>query len=100
MSENMVTVTAHIMAKKGLEERLREELITLVGPTRSETGCITYDLYRDQENKALFMFYESWESKGDLEQHLQKTYIKSFMEKADELLAEPVTISLWEKVRE
>lgn len=64
MSENMVTVTAHIMAKKGLEERLREELITLVGPTRSETGCITYDLYRDQENKALFMFYESWEVKA------------------------------------
>jgi quinol monooxygenase YgiN len=44
------------------------------------------------------MFYESWENKTDLEQHLQKPYIKSFMEKADELLAEPVRISLWEKV--
>ena len=94
----MVTVTAHIKAKKGLEEKLKEELISLVEPTRSEAGCISYDLYRDQENQSIFMFYESWKSKGDLEQHLQKSYLKNFMEKADELLAEPVTISLWEKV--
>ena len=94
----MVTVTAHIKAKKGLEDKLMEELLSLVDPTRSEAGCISYDLYRDQENQSIFMFYESWKSKDDLEQHLQKTYLKSFMEKADELLAEPVTISLWEKV--
>ena len=94
----MVTVTAHIKAKKGFEDKLMEELLSLVDPTRSEAGCIAYDLYRDQENRSIFMFYESWKSKGDLEQHLQKTYLKSFMEKADELLAEPVTISLWEKV--
>ena len=94
----MLTVTAHIKGKKGLEETLRKELLALIEPTRSETGCITYDLYQDQEDKSLFMFYESWEKKSDLEQHLQKPYIKSFMDRADELLAEPVTISLWEKV--
>lgn len=94
----MVTVTAHIKAKTGLEEKLKEELLSLVEPTRSEAGCISYDLYRDQENQSIFMFYESWKSKGDLEQHLQKSYLKNFMAKADELLAEPVTISLWEKV--
>ena len=94
----MITVTAHIKAKRGLENKLMEELLSLVDPTRSEAGCITYDLYRAQENHSIFMFYESWKSKDDLEQHLQKPYLKSFMEKADELLAEPVTISLWEKV--
>ena len=94
----MLTVTAHIKAKKGLEENLRKALLALIEPTRSETGCIRYDLYHDYEDKSLFMFFESWEKKSDLEQHLQKPYIKSFMEKTDELLAEPVSISLWEKV--
>ena len=94
----MVTVTAHIKAKKGLEEKLKEELLALVEPTRSEAGCISYDLYRDQENQSIFMFYESWQSKGDLEQHLQKSYLTNFMAKADELLAQPVTISLWDRV--
>jgi quinol monooxygenase YgiN len=94
----MVTVTAHIRAKKGLEENLRKELFALIEPTRSETGCIAYDLYQDHENKSHFMFYESWGDKSDLEQHLRKPYVKSFMDKADELLSEPVTISLWEKV--
>ena len=94
----MLTVTAHIKAKKGLEENLRKELLALIEPTRSETGCITYDLYQDQEDKSFFMFYESWRKKSDLEQHLQKPYIKRFMDKADELFVEPVTISLWERV--
>ena len=94
----MLTVTAHIKAKNGREENLMKELRALIEPTRSETGCITYDLYHDQEDKSLFMFYESWEKKSDLEQHLQKPYIKSFMDRADELLSQPVTISLWEKV--
>ncbi|MDX1778269.1 MAG: putative quinol monooxygenase, partial [Thermodesulfobacteriota bacterium] len=88
----------HIKAKKGLEEILRKELLALIEPTRSESNCIRYDLYHDHENKSHFMFYEHWKNKSDLEQHLQKPYIKSFMDKADELLAEPVTISLWEKV--
>ena len=94
----MVTVTAHIKARKGLEENLRKELLALMEPTRSEKGCITYDLYHDHEDQSHFMFYESWKNKSDLEQHLQKPYIKSFMDKAEELLAEPVAISLWEKV--
>jgi len=44
------------------------------------------------------MFYECWESKDDLERHLQKPHIKNFMETADELLAVPFTVSLWEKI--
>jgi len=81
-----------------MEKTLRAKLLSLVQPTRAETGCIMYDLYQASDDTGLFMFYECWKSKDDLEKHLQKPYIKSFMETADELLAEPVTVSLWEKI--
>ena len=50
------------------------------------------------EDKTCFMFYENWVNKKDLDEHLKKLYIKNFMEKAGELLASPVKISLWEMI--
>ena len=98
MSDNKVSVIAQAKARKGMEGTLREKLLSLVEPAHAETGCIIYDLYQARDDTSLFMFYECWKSKGDLEKHLQRPYIKSFMETADELLAEPVTVSLWEKI--
>ena len=81
-----------------MEETLRAKLLALVEPTRAETGCILYDLYQARDDTSLFMFYECWKSRDDLEKHLQKPHIKNFMETADELLAVPFTVSLWEKI--
>lgn len=98
MSDNKVSVIAQAKARKGMEEMLREKLLSLVEPTNAETGCIIYDLYQARDDTTLFMFYECWKTKDDLEKHLQKPYIKSFIETADEILAEPFSVSLWEKI--
>ena len=98
MSDNKVSVIAQAKARRGMEKTLRTKLLSLVEPTRAETGCIIYDLYQTRDDTTHFMFYECWESKDDLERHLQKPHIKNFMETADELLAVPFTVSLWEKI--
>ncbi len=100
MPNNNVTVIAQVRVKEGLEKKVRAELMKLVTPTRSEPGCIVYDLYQDADSNAHFMFYECWKSKKDLDEHLQKPYIKAFMEAADEMLEEPVKVSLWEMLSE
>jgi quinol monooxygenase YgiN len=43
------------------------------------------------------MIYENWASKKDLDDHLKKPYLKSFIEKTKDLLAEPIEITLWEQ---
>lgn len=98
MADKKVTVLVRIKAKKGVEEKVRKEIIALVGPTRSEKGCINYDFHQSGENKSLFMLYENWMSKKDLDEHLQMPYMKSYMEKAGEILAEPAEITLWEMI--
>ncbi len=96
MADKKVTVVARIRAKEGMEEKVKQELMALVSPTRSEKGCINYDLHQSVGNKSLFMFYENWASKRDLDEHPEMPYIKSHMEKASENLAEPADITLWE----
>ena len=44
------------------------------------------------------MFYENWESKKDLDEHFETPYLKDFLGKADEMLAEPVEIKFWEMI--
>ena len=93
-----VTVLALFRAKPGLEEEVKQELMALQGPTRSEEGCINYDLHQSQEDPARFMFYENWTSREDLDQHLEMPYLKAFREKAGDLLAEPAKITLHDMI--
>ncbi|MFB3107958.1 MAG: putative quinol monooxygenase [Candidatus Binatia bacterium] len=95
---NKVTVLALFKAKPGLEEEVKRELMALQGPTRSEEGCINYDLHQSQEDPSRFMFYENWKSQEDLDKHLQMPYLTAFREKAGDLLAEPTSITLHNRI--
>jgi len=94
----LMFVLARMKARDGMEERVKEELMSLVTPTRSEEGCINYDLHQNPDDKSLFMFYENWISKKALDEHLGMPYVKSFMEEADDLFAEPIEITFWEMI--
>ncbi len=95
---NKVTVLALFKAKPGLEEEVKRELMALQGPTRSEEGCINYDLHQSQEDPSRFMFYENWKGQEDLDKHLQMPYLTAFREKAGDLLTEPTSISLHNRI--
>lgn len=98
MLQKKVTVLARIKAKKGMEEKVKQELASLIAPTHKEAGCIDYVLHQGKDDKALFMFYENWTSKKALDEHLAKPYLKAFVAKAGELLAEPLDVTLLEMV--
>lgn len=98
MKNQKVTVLAMAKAKEGMEETVRKELLSLVNPTRSEPGCINYDLHQAHDDKSLFIFYENWKSKEDLDKHLGMPYLKALLEKADSLLAKPIEVTLLEMI--
>jgi quinol monooxygenase YgiN len=100
MAEGKVTVVATIKAKTGMEETVKDAIQALVAPTRSESGCINYDLHQSGDDPSLFMLYENWVSKQDLDEHLAMPYLQDFLGKADGILKEPVDIALWQMVSE
>jgi quinol monooxygenase YgiN len=98
MAGPKVTVVARIKAKPGMEERVKEELLALVAPTRTEPGCLNYNLHQALDDTSSFVFYENWLSKQDLDEHLQKPHLRAFLMKEDHLLAQPMDITLWEMI--
>jgi len=98
MNNTPVTVVATLKARPGQEAALRQALLALIPPTRQEPGCLNYDLHVAAEQPAVFMFHENWESKGDLDAHLQKPHLTAFLARANDLLAEPPQITLWQKI--
>lgn len=98
MADQKVTIVALIKAKPEYQEKVRETLLNLVSSTRKEAGCINYDLHQSGDDASLFMFYENWASKKDLDEHLETPYLKDFLSKADEMLSEPVEIKFWEMI--
>lgn len=74
MSKPLVIV-ASIEAIAGQEERVRSALTNLIEPTLKEAGCIQYDLHQDNDNPALFLFYEIWENRELWQDHLKSPHI-------------------------
>ena len=100
MKNKKVTVLALAKAKEGMEEIVRQELLALVNPTRSEAGCVNYDLHQATADKSVFMFYENWRSMEDLEKHGKTAHLKALREKASDLLDKPMEVTLFEMISE
>lgn len=98
MNANPVTVVAQIRAKPGKEVAVRKELLSLVGPSRKDAGCLNYDLHQVAGNPALFLFHENWASQADLDRHLQKPDLQAVLARVGQMVAEPPQITLWEKI--
>ena len=82
-----LTLIASMKAKPGQEEELGRRLSALVAPSRQEEGCINYDLHRSNDDPAVWMLYENWRSKADLDLHFETPYLKDFLGRAEEVLA-------------
>jgi quinol monooxygenase YgiN len=90
------TIIGMVVAKDETRAALREILTAQVAPTRAEPGCINYDFHVDAENPNIFMFYENWRSKDDLDAHLKMPHLEPLFGRLDQLLARPVEIKFYE----
>ncbi|RQQ57033.1 putative quinol monooxygenase [Burkholderia stagnalis] len=77
-----IAVVALIVAKPGAEDRLRIALERIVEPTRNEQGALQYDLHRDLNEPARFVFVERWESEAALAAHARSAHILAYREAA------------------
>jgi len=59
----------------------------VVAHTRSETGCLAYDLARDADAPDRFVVYECWRDLAALEAHLSTPHFAAVGEALGELLA-------------
>ncbi len=87
-----LTIIATIVCKEEKIEFVKSEMIKLIDKTRSEEGCINYDLHQDNSNPAQFVFHENWESEALLQKHLASQHIADYV-KATEGCTESFVIN-------
>lgn len=89
MSE-AVTVIARLVAKPEAIAEVKIELLKMVEPTRQEEGCLTYRLHQDNENPALFIFYEIWENMERLLAHTNTRHYREYAAAVEGKIAEKI----------
>ena len=89
-----ITVVAQFKARSGMEKDLREMLLALVAPSRSDEGCINYDLHQSIEDPGLFIFYENWSSREHLDRHAATPHVQAFRSRVADSLAESPKLTL------
>ena len=94
----MIYIIAKCISKKENIEETKNELLALIAPTREEKGCISYDLHQDQDRPEVFYFYEIWETRSLLDAHLKNDHLVAWVNKAEDLLASPMEVSITDKL--
>lgn len=98
MSDQTVTVIAVFRIRSGAEERFVRAARAVVPETRAESGCIAYSLHRHADDPTLFMFYEIWRSKADLDFHLATPHIAAFLGEADAVREGDIEVTIWDEI--
>ncbi len=75
-----LTIVANIKANPEKIDLVKSELLKLIDVTRTEEGCINYDLHQDNENPAHFLFYENWKSRDLWQAHMDNQHLKDYLE--------------------
>lgn len=83
-----LTVVARVVAKRDAVEAVKAEVLKLVAPTRKEEGCIEYRLHQDNQDPAVFIFYENWENLACLERHMKSPHYTEYIAAVEGLIAE------------
>ncbi|WP_323130876.1 putative quinol monooxygenase [Agrobacterium tumefaciens] len=63
----------------------------LTDPRRG--GSIDYHLHRDNHDPSVWILYENWRSRADLDAHFEQPYTKAVMARFPELLARDMELT-------
>ena len=96
-----VVLNVHIEAAAGCEDDLARHLAALVAPTLQEPGCVSYELFRDPENPAKFMFQEVFRDQAALDAHLAMPHFQAFVKHRESAQPDPMksaNVTRWRKL--
>jgi quinol monooxygenase YgiN len=78
-----LTIVADITAAPEFEAEVIAAIEAVVEGTRTEEGCISYDVYKDVNNSLRFTFIEHWKSREAIELHNSSAHFLKFVESID-----------------
>ena len=99
MPQSTVRIVARITALPDKVNDVRLLLEALIEPTRSEAGCISYELLQNKADATDFTFVEEWSGDQALDAHLGSKHIQNAIAGTAPLLATPPDIRKYSLLR-
>lgn len=90
MKTHSVHIVAKMTAKPEAAAELERALSGLIGPSRAETGCLRYELFRSQASANEFLFVEEWADEVAFETHLATPHLQEALSLAKPLLSKVI----------
>jgi quinol monooxygenase YgiN len=94
MSDEKIVLVARLKVKNEMVEEAKLAALALVEISRSEAGCINYDIHQAIDDETVFVWHETWASKQALDEHFAMPYFVEFFATVDKVAAEPPQITL------
>jgi len=74
----MLGLMVNFSVKPGNEEKARQYMRSLEGPSRREPGCRLYIAHQAEDDPCRFAFYEQYDNHAALEAHRATEHFKQF----------------------
>jgi quinol monooxygenase YgiN len=88
----VVSIKMNVLPEKQLE--FTQTLLSMIGPTGRETGCLSYTVLSDIEDRNRFSLLEEWETREDLDHHI-RSHRFGVLLGSKTLLCEPPKIQIY-----
>ncbi|HKW62524.1 MAG TPA: antibiotic biosynthesis monooxygenase family protein [Candidatus Acidoferrum sp.] len=86
LPKGAITLIVILRPREGQEILLEAELRALIGPTRKEEGCISYELHRAADGPGGFLLHEVWASREAHTEHMHTPHFLRWNAGKDALL--------------
>ena len=92
-----IVVLASFYPKNGKNNEVKETILTMVDPTRSEEGNEIYNFYEtknDGDNNISFHLFEVYKDTAALDFHRNTSHYKNYRSKIVDLLDRPIEVKV------
>tara|TARA_B100000287_G_scaffold123009_1_gene114932 strand:- start:235 stop:543 length:309 start_codon:yes stop_codon:yes gene_type:complete len=92
-----ITVFASFYPKNDKNNEVKETLLAMVDPTRSEKGNEFYNFYEEKNNQGKiisFHLFEVYKNSAALDFHRNSSHYKNYRSKIEELLEKPREVKI------
>lgn len=75
----MKIITVSFTAKPGKRKEVIELCLSMIEPSRTEKGCISYNFYQDVSDSNNFFFFEEWKDQQAIDAHTKSSHYLQFV---------------------
>jgi quinol monooxygenase YgiN len=100
MNDERIVLVARLKVIDDAVEEAKRLALGIVADSRTEAGCINYDVHQAIDDPTVFVWHETWKNKAALDAHFELPYFKDFFAEASKLAAEEPQITVTKMISE